>query len=50
MKVIQAVAGLRVSYVLTEHLKVVAFGTSICFPFQKGAYNYQLDLIRVLFV
>ena len=47
IKVIQAVAGLRVSYVLTDHLKILGFGTSISFAVQKAAFNYQLDLIRV---
>ena len=47
MKVLQAVAGARTTYLLLDHIKTVALGTSSSFPYQKGVFLYPLELIKV---
>lgn len=50
LKVLQAVAGARAFFVLTDSLKIVGFGTSSSFNSQKSVFNYSLDLLRVVLV
>jgi alpha-tubulin suppressor-like RCC1 family protein len=47
LRALQAVAGLRTTFVLNEHLKMVGFGTSSSFNTQKSVHNYPLDLLKV---
>jgi hypothetical protein len=47
LKAIQAVAGFRTTYILTEQLKTSAFGTSSSFPYQKGVYNFIIEMPKV---
>jgi hypothetical protein len=37
MKAFQVAAGARSTYILTDQLKIIAFGTSSCFPLLKSA-------------
>ena len=47
LKVLQAVAGARATFVLNDSLKVIAFGTSSSFNTQKSVQNFPLELVRV---
>ena len=42
IRALQAVAGLRATFILTENLKLVGFGASSSFECQKSVFNYPL--------
>lgn len=42
LKVLQAVAGSRATFVLTENMRTVGFGSSSTFNSQKSIYNTPL--------
>ena len=42
LKVLQAVAGSRATFVLTDNMRTVGFGTSSTFSSQKSIYNAPL--------
>jgi alpha-tubulin suppressor-like RCC1 family protein len=42
IKVLQAVAGMRTTFLLTDNMKIVAFGISSTINSQKSVYNVPL--------